>query len=132
MSDSYGYNVLNSDIPGLWITGGKVTIGATGAPTFIGQPSGIVSKITRLGVGQYSITLKENWYALVGVDIKSEIASTQSPAYVGCQIQTDTVGTTAPTVLPVITFQFNVAGTPTEIPSGSAFRFELKLKRSSA
>lgn len=131
MSDSFGYNVLNSDIPGLWITGGKVSIGATGAPTFTGQPSGIVSAVQRTGVGLYKIGLKEAWFALIGVDIKSEILASASPAYVSVQLVSDTVGVTG-TFPQSITFQFNVAGTPTEIASGSAFRFMLMLKRSSA
>lgn len=131
MADLYGYNQLFTDVPEMWTTGGQVSIGATGAPTYMGLPSGIVKSFTRLGTGQYRLTLQQAWFSMVYFHVSSEIASSASPAYVTAQMQGDTVGV-AGTFPQTVTFQFNVAGTPTELPSGSSFRFLIMLKRSSA
>ncbi len=132
MANTNGYAVQFTDVPELWTTGGRVAVGATGAPTFTGYPSGVVFSVTRSNVGLYVITLRESWYALIDTIAHSEILASASPAYVDCQFVSTTVGSSASGVKPTITFQFHVAGTPTEIASGSAWRFMIWLKRSSA
>lgn len=136
MANAYGYPVLQTDLAGLWETGGQVTISdGYGSPSFTSVPSGIVRSVKRNSTGNYSIVLQEAWFALINVDIKSAISTA---TYIGCQIRSSTVGNKA--VLPVqaggvgqqVTFQFNTSGTPTELPSGSSFLFLLTLKQSSA
>lgn len=129
MSNQHGYAVIQTDVPGTWIADGYVSIGASGAPSYTLQPSGIVSGFTRVSTGLYTLNLAQPWYALQFIGIHSEIPSSLSPAYVTCQLVSDTVGVAAS---PVITFQFNVAGSATDLPSGSGFRFLLILKQSSA
>ncbi len=129
MSNQHGYAVIQTDIPGTWFTDGYVGVGATGAPSYTVQPSGIVSGFTRTDTGLYTLNLAQPWYALLHVAVHSEIPSSLSPAYVSCQLVSDTVGVSA---TPTVTFQFNVAGTPTDLPSGSGFRFLILLKQSSA
>jgi hypothetical protein len=139
MADSWGYAVLQTDRPGSWLVDGYATVidgyGTLSLPTV---PSGIVKSIVRNSTGNYSLILQEAWYALLSIDVKSMIPSTLSPAYVGCQLEASTIGSS--TVLPIsaggagqsVTFQFNVAGTPTELPKGSGLLFLLVLKQSSA
>ena len=138
MANPFGYAVVQTDNAGTWFTDGYVSIGATGAPTYSNVPSGIVNSIVRNSTGNYSIILNSAWYALLYPHVVSVIPSSLSPAYVSCQIVSSTVGNKA--VLPknaggagqAVVVQFNVAGTPTELPSGSGFDFFLHLKQSSA
>jgi hypothetical protein len=130
MSGQFGYNQLFTDRPETWIADGYVSIAGSGAPTLATVPSGVVSSVTRISTGLYKIVLAQNWFALLHADVKSEIPSSLSPAYVGAQLVSDTVGTGASAQ--ELRVQFNVAGTPTDLPSGSGFRFLLLLKKSSA
>lgn len=129
MANQHGYAVIQTDVPGLWTINGYVPVGATGAPNFAGVPSGVVSSITRTGVGAYTLTLAQPWYACLFVAIHSEIPTPLTPAIVSVQIQNNTIGTSA---TPTITIQFHVSTVATELPSGSGFRFQLMLKQSSA
>lgn len=130
MADLFGYNQLFTDRPETWFADGYVSISdGYGTPVYTSVPSGIVSSFTHVSTGKYTCDLAQPWYALLYCDFRSEIASGASPQYVSCQLNSDTVGSSA---TPTITFTFNVAGTPTDIPSGSGFRFLIMLKRSSA
>jgi hypothetical protein len=139
LANSWGYPVVQTDRAGSWDADGYVAItDGYGSPSFAQVPSGIVRSIVRNSTANYSIILQEAWYALLDIHVQSMIPSSLSPAYVDVQLVSSTVGNSA--VLPIqaggagqsVTFQFHVAGTPTELPSGSAFVFCLKLKQSSA
>lgn len=131
MANQFGYSPLFTDRPETWIVDGYVSVDGYAAPTFDTVPSGVVDSVVLLGTGKYSIVLKQQWFALLFVDVCSEIPSTLSPAYVSCQLVSDNVGVDS-VDQPSIVFQFNVAGTPTNLPGGSGFRFLILLKRSSA
>lgn len=130
MADLFGYSQLFTDRPETWIADGYVGIAdGYGTPSAETVPSGIVQSITRTGTGTYTIDLKQPWYALLFATAVSEIPSSLSPAAVSCQLVSDDVGTSA---TPKVTIQFHIAGSATELPEGSGFRFLLLLKRSSA
>lgn len=132
MSDFGGYaGGLTVDRPNIFEAEGSVAISdGYGTPVLQSVPSGIVKSVVRTGTGAYTLTLSQNPLSLLWFDVKSLIPGTSSPAYVGCQLRTSTVGQSSAGANPVITFVFNVAGTPTELPSGSAFFFALIVAES--
>jgi hypothetical protein len=130
MANPIGYSIQFTDRPGVWQTDGYVGIGPDGEPDFSSVPSGIVADIIRNGVGNYSIELREPWYALLWLDVHSEIPGILSPTFAFTQLVSDDVGTAS---APLITFKFvNGSGVAVELPSGSGFRFSIRLKQSSA
>jgi hypothetical protein len=136
LADNFGYPVIQTDRAGSWIVDGYVSISdGYGTPVYTTVPSGIVSSIVRNSLGNYSIILKDAWFAL---EYFRADAVVPVGTYIGCQLNGWTVGNKA--VLPKsaggagqkINFQFNTSGTPEEIPQGDGFVFEIILKRSSA
>lgn len=131
MSDFGGYAELFNDRPNQWLADGYVTItDGSGTPSLPNVPSGIVKSVARTGVGAYTLTLSQNPVALVWADVKSIIPGSLSPAYCVCQLRASTIGLASAGANPTLTFVFNVAGTPTELPSGSGFLFALLLTES--
>lgn len=137
MANNYGYMVIRTDRPGLWDVSGKVDItDGYGTPDFSTVPSGTVYSVVRNSTGNYTIFLKESWWALLDVHVASEIGS-GSPAFAFTQLLSDTVGDTSyggpGQTRQGVTFVFvNGSGTPVELPVDSKFRFTLVLKQSSA
>ncbi|MGD0331138.1 MAG: hypothetical protein ABSB40_11985 [Nitrososphaeria archaeon] len=126
----FGYNQIFTDIPESWITAGVVSIGTTGAPTFTTKkPSGLISSITRTGIGAYTLALSQGFpeYEF----FKAEVIGAD-----GYTIRTETItiGTT-PTAtsatLPVITIQAVSGSSAAELPSSSKFCFLLIVKKMS-
>lgn len=152
MADQFGYNLQFADKPGMWDVDGYavITNGSGNAVIVTNQlntqgvlaavqsnaPSSAVHDITRVGTGQYKIHLNQTWVQLEHVDVKSIIDPSLSPAYVGCQVQKITVANSSygpgQSELQYVQIQFNVSGTPTELPQGAGFVFRLRLKNSSA
>lgn len=130
MANNVSYNQLWSDSPELHLADGYVSIGVTGAPSFVLQRSPIVAAVNRTGVGAYDIVLAENWPALLYVDIKSVIPAGLSPAVLGHQILSWTVGIAASSQK--VSVFFHSSGTPTELPNGSGFCYQLALKNLSS
>lgn len=131
MADCFGYNQLFTDRPETWFADGYIAIGGTGAPTMATVPSGIVSTVTRNSAGNYTLTLQQNWYALLFATFQTEIPSSLSPAELFVQLDSDTVGVASSGQ--GITFRVVTgAGVETDPPSGSGIRFLVMLKRSSA
>lgn len=140
MANAWGFPVIQTDRPGVWLADGYVSItDGYGAPSFATVPSGIVRSVVHNSTGNYSIILQEAWFALVDVHVQTVLPSGSSPALLHAQIESSTVGNAA--VLPVqaggvgqgVTFQvLDSAGSATELPQGSGFVFCLTLKQSSA
>jgi len=139
MANIWGYPVIQTDLAGLVITGGQVTVDGYGEAQYDAVPSGIVRSIDYNGTGNYTIVLQEAWYALVDVHIESVIPADAPVAGRLIQIQEITVGD--PAVLPVqaggdgqgVTFQvLSLAGADAALDEGQGFVFSLLLKASSA
>jgi hypothetical protein len=130
MANNVCYNQLFTDRPESHLADGYVSIGAAGAPTFVNQLSPTISAVTRLSTGVYTISLSENWPGLLYAAVHSVIPATLSPAYLGVQLNSHTVGVAASGQS--IQFTFNVGGTPTDLPNGSGFVFLLILKNLSS
>lgn len=134
MSDFGGYTALFNQRPDHWLADGYVTIiDGSGTPSYTNNTlpfqTDIVKSVVRNSTGNYSFTLSQAPKALCWVDVKSVIPSGLSPSTVGCQIQGWTVGTLS-IATPTITVQFNVSGTPTDLPNGSGFVFAITLVES--
>ena len=132
MSNFWGYADLYTDRPNHWFVDGYVSISdGYGTPVVSGPNgnvlSGVVKSITRTGVGAYTLTLSQAPVGLVWFHANSVIAGSLSPAYVGCQTTGFTVGQSSAGANPVVTFQFNVGGVPTELPKGSGFLFSMGI-----
>jgi len=131
MSGQFGYNQLFTDRPETWLADGYVSIGLSGAATLPTVPSGIVSAVTHDTTGTYSLVLAQNWFALLDVSVQSEIPVGLTPNVLFSQLDSDTVGIASSGQKVTIRF-VDGSGTATDLPRGSAFRFLLLLKKSSA
>lgn len=132
MSDFFGYADFFTDRPNHWFADGYVSVSDGYGTPVLAPPngnvlSGIVKSITRTGVGAYTLTLSQAPVAQVWGDVKSLIPLGLSPAYVGCQLRSSTVGQASAGANPTWSWQFNVAGVATELPQGSGFWFGLCL-----
>ncbi len=130
MSGQFGYNQLFTDRPETWVADGYISVTADGY-TLPTVPSGIVSAITRNSTGNFSLTLVQNWFALLDAAIRTEIPAALSPAFLFTQLDSDTVGVASSGQ--TITFRLiDGSGVATDPPLGSGIRFTLLLKKSSA
>lgn len=137
MSNAWGYPVVQTDLAGLWLTDGYVSIvDGSGTPSYSVVPSGIVRSVVRNGIGNYSIILQEAWYSL---PFGSVVTVVPAGTFRMAQVTSFTIGNAA--VLPIqaggvgqsLTFQvLDAAGSAAELPLGSGFLFSLHLKQSSA
>lgn len=141
MANNFGYPVVQTDRPGIWMADGYVSISndGYGTPNYTTVPSGIVRSVTHVSTGTYSIILQDAWFALVDASIQTIIPAGSSPAVLVSQIQSFTVGNSA--VLPVsaggvgqsVIFEVsNLSGVATNLPVTGGFLFKLILKQSSA
>lgn len=112
----------------------NVTIGATGAPTLntsaLASSKGVVS-ITRNGVGEYTILLKQPWIKLLNCDATVQNATgigTSSAAIGIVSGGTNVSSVSAPTVQ----IQFSGAGAAVELASGSVVYLQITVSNSSA
>ena len=132
MANTYGYiGQFKTDRPGVWEIDGYVSIGESGNPSLNTVPSGIVKSVKRNSTGNYTMTLQENWYSMLYVNVKTMIPSGLSPQYVNCQMLNTNIGYSNVSN-PVINFITNVSGTPTDPPAGSGLTYIVVLKNSSA
>ncbi len=131
MSGQFGYNQLFTDRPETWLADGYVSIGGSGVPTFDTVPSGVVSTVTRNSAGNYTLTLAQNWFALLDAHIATEIPLACSPTFLFSQLDSDTVGVASSGQVVNVRF-VDKDGSATELPTGCGFRFLLVLKKSSA
>lgn len=113
---------------------GKVTFGATGAPTLVAaQSKGIVS-VTRNNTGEYTFVFGTKAGML---DVYNKLlmmrhvfnSGSSAPASPSCYIKTDSVATAGTCSLRVV---FNSAGTATDPASGEAVHLEFIFKDSTA
>ncbi len=103
----------------------KVTIGASGAPTLVAANSKGVKSIVRNGAGDYTITLQDNYPALLMM--KHVINSGSSaPASPGMYIKADT----SSAATPAINFIMNAAGTATDPASGEIVYLQMVFRNS--
>ena len=107
---------------------GKVTFGATGAPTLVAASSKGILSITRNSAGRYTIVLQDTYYALLMANFI--ILNSTAPAAPNVRIVSEAVATLASKA---IVIQFSIAdGTATDPGSGEALLFSLSLKNTSA
>lgn len=101
----------------------QVSFGSTGAPTLV-QGSSFVSSIVRNSAGDYTITLRDAYNRLMGMD--QRFLNTAAPAAPGMWIKSQAVATSK-----TIGIVFNAAGTPTDPASGENVYLIIFLKNSS-
>lgn len=108
---------------GLVFYSGRITIGATGAPTIVttnGQSKGLTS-FTRAAAGTYDVILADKFVAYEY--IHAEVLEAGADDFT---VQTEQEAPTSGT----FSLFFNTAGTATELPSGSAVRYIVIAKLS--
>lgn len=154
MANQFGYNQQFSDKPEMWTIDGYAvctdSLGTLVVVTHVLTTKGTVSALqqtaptsavkaitqTASNSGIYNIFLNQTWFQLESGDVRTVIPSSLSPAYVGVQLNGDTVGNTGfgpgQATLQSLQFTTNVAGTPTSLPIGAGVYFQLRLKNSSA
>lgn len=107
---------------------GKVTIGASGAPTLVTASSKGIASITKNSTGRYTIVLQDSYYGLLNGQII--IVNSTAPAAPNVRIVSEAVANAASKA---IVIQFSIAdGTATDPGSGEAFLMSFQLKNSSA
>lgn len=152
MANTWGYNQQFTDKPEMWTSDGYALCtdgyGTLAIITNIintkgslvasqsNAPSAVVNDITRIGVGQYRIHLKQTWVQLEYADVKTVLDPGLATKFIGVQLQDVTVGSTAfgpgQAELQYLQLLCNVGGVATEIPLNGAIMFQLRLKNSSA
>jgi hypothetical protein len=104
---------------------GRMTIGASGAPTLDVSNSKGIASITRSASGKYVITLSDTYNRFLGINATRITASASSAP--SMYVVSEQVGTAG---APQITVQFNSAGTAADPASGEDIRFHIILKNS--
>lgn len=105
---------------------GRVTFGATGAPTLDSVKSKGIKSIVRNSAGNYTIALQDNYYAFLRA--AHVFVGSSAPAAPSMYVTSESVSSTTPSLI----VQFNAAGTATDPASGEEVRLELVLNNSSA
>ena len=108
---------------------GKITFGATGAPTLDTANSKGIASVTRTSAGLFVLTLSDRYVKLLDFGWAFKLAAASFPAAPNCQVTADTLTTTR-----TITVQFaNPAGTTATDPaSGEVVYFNVTLGDSTA
>lgn len=154
MANQFGYNQTFTDKPEMWTIDGYAVctdslgtlvivthqLTTKGTVSFVQSlsPTSAVSAITQTASnsGIYDIFLAQTWFQCESADVRTVIPASLSPAYVGVQLNSDTVGNNSfgPGLakLQSLRFTTNVGGTPTSLPVGAGIYFQLRLKNSSA
>lgn len=104
----------------------QVAIGASGAPTMNAAKSKGVKSIARNGAGDYTLTLQDSYYALLGFDLSFVVATV--PASPNVSIKTDSV-TSVPGS---IRFICSTGGVATDPASGEIMKICVRLSNSGA
>lgn len=128
MANKYGYQFGYSPEAQVWKLYGKVTIGATGAPTLVAASSRGFASITRDSAGLYTIVLSDVWPKLLNASFQQLLASGLSAAPI-CGLISETVATPATKDL-VVQFA-DAAGAAADPDDGVTLYIELTLKNSS-
>lgn len=105
----------------------KVTIGAAGAPTLVVGASKGVASVAKNAAGKYTLTLSDQYYGFLGIDVK--VLNATSPAAPINYVVSQAVTSATPTV--VVQF-LSDASVATDPANGEALYFQIKLKNSSA
>lgn len=105
----------------------KVAIGATGAPTLSATNSKGIKSIVRNSAGDYTITLQDSYYKLLGVDVVVQNATGIAVSPV-MGIKANNV-TSVPGTIEVV---FSVGGVATDPASGDTLWFQIQLSNSGA
>jgi len=103
----------------------KVTFGASGAPTLATTNGGYISSIVRNSAGDYTITLADNYNALLDVNYVFNSGSS-APAAPAMWVKSDAIA--ASKTLRVV---FNTGGTATDPASGEVLLMNIVCKNSS-
>lgn len=106
---------------------GKISFGASGAPTIAANTSMGINSISRVSAGKYNITLSHSYFALLNLKHVFNSGSS-APASPGMYISSDTSSSVS---APVIQIVFNAAGTPTDPASGEIVLLDICLQKSS-
>lgn len=103
----------------------KMDIGAVGAPTLDVKASKGIESVTRLGAGQYEITLEDRYVKLLHMDDDQRNGAT-APAAPMVQVESDTVSSDKKIVI-----QYrDVAQAATDPADGEEQRLKLTLSNS--
>lgn len=107
---------------------GRVTIGASGAPTLdLPNSKGIASVVLNGTAGNYTITLKERFYRFFGLDARFLVAS-GLPASATVAVVSQAVNASTPTIV----IQCSTGGVATNPASGEEMDLVIYLKNTSA
>lgn len=104
----------------------QVNFAGSGVPT-LAQGSRFISGIVRNSAGDYTLTFRDVWPRLMGVD-HVFFSGSSAPASPGMWIKADATATAATRTMEVV---FNIAGTATDPASGEKVYLVFKFKNSS-
>lgn len=127
MANRYLYQFRGSFEPGIVTIYGKISFGATGAPTLVSGQNRGISTIVRNSAGNYTITLMDSYVRTLGVS-HNYLEST-APAAPALFMTADNVATLATPTIIVVT---NAAGTATDPANGDVMMIRIDLKNSSS
>lgn len=126
MASRMFHQFVNNLVPGLTVLTGKVTIGASGAPTLNPQ-GGLngVASIARTGAGLYTLTLQDFYVDYDAVHISQVV-----PSGAGITVNINTIDVTSTKTITFTTADVATGVTPTDPASGTALTFILFLVNS--
>lgn len=102
----------------------EVTIGAAGAPTLVVAKSKAIRSIARNSAGDYTLTLQDNYYRLLGFDCAFQVATV--PAAPDVSVKTDSVASGS------LVFVCSTGGVATDPANGEIMKIKVSLSNSSA
>ena len=128
MANRRTYQFVGNNIAGVTRVLGKVTVGASGAPTLITTGvktnNGYITSITRNSAGYYTLALADAWNALLCLNIAT-INSTGISASGSVNVKTDAVTTKS------LRFVCSTGGVANDPASGDILLIDILLKNSS-
>lgn len=104
----------------------QITFGASGAPT-LNYGGSSISSVVRNSAGDYTITFRDVWYRLMGVDHVFN-SGNSAPAAPEMWIKANSVATLGTQTLRIV---FNAAGVATDPASGEIVYIKFAMKNSS-
>lgn len=125
MANRYSKQFTAGNFPGVSHVFASISFGTSGAPT-LGGSAGYISSVARNNPGDYTITLADSWFALLGLGHIFKFASA-APSAPLAYIKAEGVASTK-TINVIFT---DAAGTATDPASGEVVYLDLRLKNSS-